>query len=165
YRQTVAYDLRKPMPVASMGSNNIYPKGAMVLEMLKQYLGPERFWAGINKYLTRHALGVATTDDLRQAFVDATGENLDWFWREWLYSAGYPSFTVTASYDAAGKRVTFVAEQTQRDSLTSDTSGMRYVIPEVFTMPVTVRVGMANGDVTRTTWLRHRVDTIVVDGV
>ena len=28
------------------GSNNIYPKGAMVLEMLRQYLGDERFWAG-----------------------------------------------------------------------------------------------------------------------
>ena len=29
---------------------------------------------------TDHAFGNATTDDLRQAMLDATGENLDWFW-------------------------------------------------------------------------------------
>ena len=31
----------------------------------------------LHRYLTDHAYGVATTDDLRQAFLDATGENLD----------------------------------------------------------------------------------------
>ena len=50
----------------------------------------------MHRYLTDHAYGTATTDDLRQAFLDATGENLDWFWRQWIYSAGYPAFTVTA---------------------------------------------------------------------
>ena len=39
------------------GSNNIYPKGALVLEMLYDYLGDQRFWAGIHRYLTTHAFG------------------------------------------------------------------------------------------------------------
>ncbi|MGH7619841.1 MAG: M1 family aminopeptidase, partial [Gemmatimonadaceae bacterium] len=165
YHQYMNIEGRRPMPLASMGSNNIYPKGALVLEMLKQYLGEDRFWAGVHRYLIDHALGVATTDDLRQAFLDATGENLDWFWREWMYSAGYPSFTVTSSYDAPAHRVTIVARQTQRDSLKPDSTGMRFVIPETFTMPVTVRVGTPGGDVVRHTWIRQREDTIVVDGV
>jgi aminopeptidase N len=102
---------------------------------------------------------------LRQSFLDATGENLDWFWREWMYSAGHPSFTVTSSYDAAAHRVMLVARQTQRDSLRPDSTGMRFVIPEAFTMPITVRVGTSSGDVVRQAWIRQRDDTIVVDNV
>ncbi len=165
YRQFMNIEGRRPMPLASMGSNNIYPKGALVLEMLRRYLGDDRFWAGVHRYLTDHAYGVATTDDLRQAFLDATGENLDWFWREWIYGAGYPSFTVTSQFDAASHRVTIVARQTQRDSLKADSTGLRFVIPEAFTMPVTIRVGTAAGDVVRQAWIRQREDTIVVDGV
>ena len=165
YHQFMAIEERRPMPLASMGSNNIYPKGALVLEMLEHYLGDERFWAGVHRYLADHAFGVATTDDLRQAFLDATGENLDWFWREWMYSAGYPAFTVTSKYDAAAHRLTLVAVQTQRDSLAADSTGMRFVIPEVFTMPVTVRAGTAAGDIVHRDWIRQREDTIVIDNV
>ena len=166
YRQFMGIDARRRMPLASNGSNNIYPKGALVLEMLKNYLGEERFWAGVNKYLTTHAYGNAVSDDLRQGFLDATGENLAWFWNEWVYGAGYPDFTLTSAYDAAAKRVTLVVEQTQRDTLKADSAGMRYVVPETFTMPVTVRLAVAGGkDIVRSSWIRQRVDTIVVDGV
>ena len=165
YHQFMGIEARRPMPLASMGSNNIYPKGALVLEMLEHYLGDDRFWAGIHRYLNDHAFGVATTDDLRQAFLDATGENLDWFWREWMYSAGYPAFTVTSKYDAQGHRLTLVARQTQRDSLKADSAGMRFVIPEAFTMPVTIRVGTTSGDIVPRAWIRQREDTIVVDNI
>ena len=46
---------------------------------------------------TDHALGLATTDDLRQAFLEATGENLNWFWDQWLYQAGHPDLVVASS--------------------------------------------------------------------
>jgi aminopeptidase N len=156
---------RKRMPLAAMGSNNIYPKGALVLEMLQQYLGPDRFWAGVHHYLTLHAFGNANSDDLRQAFFEATGENLDWFWNEWVYAAGYPDFTVTNSYDAPSHRLTLTVNQTQRDTLRADSTGLRYIVPEAFRMPVTIRVGTARGDVVRHGWIRQRADTIVVDSV
>jgi aminopeptidase N len=166
YRQFMGIDARRRMPLASLGSNNIYPKGALVLEMLHDYLGDQRFWAGIHTYLTRHAFGNAASDDLRQAFLDATGENLDWFWNEWVYSAGYPEFTVTSAYDAATRRLTLAVRQAQRDTLKADSTGMRYVVPETFRMPITIRVGIADGpDVVRTSWIDQREDTIVVESV
>ncbi len=165
YRQFMQIDARRRMPLASSGSNNIYPKGALVIEMLKRYLGEQRFWAGIHQYLTKHAYGNGISDQLREAFLQATGENLDWFWNEWVYSAGYPDFTVKSSYDAAAHRLALTVTQTQRDTLKADSTGLRYVVPESFRMPVTVRVGMAGGDVTKTQWIRQRSDTIVVDGV
>src|SRR2546423_14890605 len=116
-RQYLQIDARRRMPLAALGSNNIYPKGALVLRMLRDYLGPERFWASLHTYLTGHALGNATSDDLRQAVLDATGENLDWFWREWVYGPGHPAFTVTATYDTTARTLALGLRRTQNDSL------------------------------------------------
>jgi aminopeptidase N len=117
YRQYLEIDARRRMPLAALGSNNIYPKGALVLRMLRAYLGVERFWAALHLYLTRHALGNATSDDLRQAVLDATGENLEGFWSEWIYGAGHPDFSVTAAYDTVARTLTLSVKQTQRDSV------------------------------------------------
>jgi hypothetical protein len=88
---------------------------------------------------------VAVTDDLRQAFLEATGENLDWFWNQWMYQAGLAEFTVTAKWDSSMPYMLTV-EQTQLDSATADSTGLRYTFPLRFRMPVEVRVRTAAGD-------------------
>jgi aminopeptidase N len=165
YQQFMQIDARRRMPLAADGSNNIYPKGALVLRMLRRVLGPERFWASIHRYLTDHAYDNATTDDLRQAVLDATGENLDWFWDEWLYQAGYPALTVTATYDSAGSRLSLQVKQTQVDTATADSTGLRFVTPAVFRMPLTIRVGTRSGDVVQQAELNQREQTIVIPAV
>ena len=165
YAQFMDIDARRRMPLAALASNNIYPKGALVLRMLERYLGPERFWASLRAYLTRHALGNATTDDFRQAVLLATGENLDWFWDQWVYQAGFPQFTVSAAYDSAARQVNLTVQQTQVDSSTADSTGLRYTTPAVFRMPVTIRVGTASGDVVKRVMLDAREQTIAVPGV
>ena len=165
YRSYMQIDRRRPMPLASLGSNNIYPKGALVLEMLKHYLGPERFWASVHTYLERHAFGVATSDDFRQAILEATGQNLDWFWSEWVYQAGYPQFDVAAAYDSAARVLTLTVRQTQADTLKPDSTGLKFTVPAAFRMPVTIRVGTARGDVVRRFQLAAREDTFRIAGV
>jgi aminopeptidase N len=165
YDDFMRIDQRQRMPLAALGSDNIYPKGALVLRMLEAYLGPRRFWSSLHTYLTRHAFGSATSDDLRQAVLQATGENLDWFWSEWVYDAGYPEFTVTAAYDAAARAVKLTVQQTQADTTKPDSTGLSYVTPLVFRMPVTVRVGTTGKDVTRTFELSAREQELVVDDV
>jgi aminopeptidase N len=162
YDQFMQIDHDRRMPLAALGSNNIYPKGALVLQMLKQYLGDQPFWASVHRYLTDHAFDNATTDDLRQAVLDATGENLDWFWKQWIYQAGYPEFTVGAKYDSSAATMTLVVQQTQQDSSQADSTGVRFTTPAVFRMPVTIRVGTAAGDVIARAQLSQRQDTIVV---
>jgi aminopeptidase N len=148
-----------------MGSNNIYPRGALILKMLKDYLGPRRFWASINRHLTNHALGTATTEDLRTAIRQATGEDLDWFFDQWIYQAGYPEITVTQQYDAAARRLTLQVRQTQQDTSRADSTGLRYTTPAVFRMPVTVWVGTAGADVRRTFQLNQREQALVISDV
>jgi aminopeptidase N len=169
YDQFMRIDERRRMPLAADGSNNIYPKGALVLRMLRAYLGPERFWAAVHTYLQQHAFDNATTDDLRQAVLDATGENLDWFWDEWMYQAGYPEFTVAASYDASSHRLTLTVKQTQADSAAADTAGggPRFTTPAVFRMPVTIRIATSGGtaDLVRRFDLSAREQTLTIDSL
>jgi len=165
YGQFMRIDARRRMPLASLGSNNIYPKGALILRMLQQYLGEERFWLGVRRYLADHAFDVATSDDLRQAFRAATGENLDWFWEQWVYRAGYPRLVVSAEWDSASAVLSLQVEQTQHDTLPVDRSGTRFTVPEVFRLPLSIRVGTAGGDVTERVWLDQRQQEIRIEGV
>src|SRR6266704_2032217 len=165
YHQYLQIDQRRRMPLAALGSNNVYPKGALVLRMLLRYLGPERFWASLHLYLDRHALGNAASDDLRQAVLDATGENLDWFWSQWVYGAGHPRLRVTSAYDTAARKLTLTVQQTQTDSAKADSTGLAFETPKVFRMPVTIRVGTVSGDVVRRVELAAREQTIEVPGL
>jgi len=165
YRQYLTLDARRRMPLATYNSNNVYPKGALVMEMLKTQLGPERFWASIRRYLTRHAYGAATTDDLRQAVLDATGQSLAWFWSQWMYSAGYPEFAVTAAYDSTAGALTLTVKQTQVDTATADSTGVRYATPLAFRAPIAIRVGTTKGDVVRRVTIDRREQTVRVEGL
>lgn len=165
YQQYLQIERGRSMPLASLGSNNIYPKGALVIQMLKDYLGPERFWASVHNFLSQHAFGVATSDDFRQAVLAATGENLDWFWNEWIYGAGFPRFAVTAKYDASSAHLTLAVRQTQVDSFKVDSTGRLFSVSQAFRMPVTVRVAFGGKERTQQFDLTAREQTLVVDGI
>ena len=163
YRQFLGLDARRRMPLATYNSNVVYPKGALVLQMLKAQLGPERFWAAMRRYLTRNAYGTATSDDLRQAVLDATGQSLPWFWSQWIYAAGYPAFAVSASYDSAARALTLEVRQTQTDTAAADSTGFRYTTPLAFRAPIAVRVGTARGDVVRRVTIDRREQRVRID--
>jgi aminopeptidase N len=163
YRQFTAIDAQHSMPLVADGSNNIYPKGALVLRMLRRRLGDERFWASIHLFLTRHQFGGAVTEDVRQAVLDATGENLAQFWAEWMYRPGYPRFSVHAAYDSTRRSLTLSVQQTQADSAGADSAWPP--MASVFHAPVTILIGTAKGDVERRAQLNAREQTIVLDSL
>jgi aminopeptidase N len=165
YQRFLVSDARRRVPLASFNSNNVYTKGALVLQMLKKQLGPQPFWASINRFLTRHAFANVTSDDLRRAVLHATGQNLGWFWNQWIYAAGYPEFTITPTYDSVARTLTLGIRQTQVDSAVTDTAGIRFVTPQVFRGTVTVRVGTASGDVRRTVQLDRREQIFRLEGL
>jgi len=165
YRQYLARDARRRTPLATYNSNVVYPKGALVLEMLKQHLGTERFWAAINRYLTRHAYATATSDDLRQAVLAATGESLDWFWSQWIYQAGHPEFEISAAYDSAAAALVLTVRQTQVDTGPPATGGERFTTPLAFRAPVAIRVGTDSGDIVARTVIDRRDQTVRIEGV
>jgi len=162
YVEYVEDDGRRRMPLAALGSNNIYPKGSLVLRMLRLELGDQRFWAGVRRYLTRHAFANATSADLQRAILDATGDNLSWFFDQWVYRAGHPDFSITADYDSTARKLTVTAAQTQQDTMRADSTGLRYSVPTAFQGRVAVRVGTSGGDVVQWLGIRQQVETLTV---
>ncbi len=158
-------DRRRRMPLASMGSNNIYAKGSLVLLMLERTLGPERFRASMHRFLSRHAFGNASSDDFRRAIADAAGVDLAWFFDQWVYQAGHPELAVRASWDSVRATLSLAVTQTQRDTLAADSTGFRFTVPAAFRGRVAVRVGTATGDVVHEAELDRREQTITVPGI
>jgi aminopeptidase N len=94
-------------------SGATYQKGAWVLHMLRKRMGDEAFWAGIQAYYRAHMNGTATTDDFRRAMEQASGENLEAFFRQWLYQGGNPHLEGWWQYDPTAKEVSIEINQTQ----------------------------------------------------
>ncbi len=99
-------------PTVDKHSNNypystIYQKGAAVLGMLRQYLGDSLFFASVRYYGNAHAYSTATSADLQSAFEHVTGQDLNWFFREWVYNIGYPRDTISWSRTSNGASIVF----------------------------------------------------------
>jgi aminopeptidase N len=97
--------------------------------------------------------------------LDATGQNLAWFWDQWIYQAGHPQFVVTAAYDSVSTAEVLTVQQTQADSAAADVIGPRFVTPEVFRGSVWLRVGTSTGDLRIKAELNQREQVIRIPGV
>ncbi len=78
-----------------------YEKGASVVRMLQQYLGEDRFQAGIRHYLKTHAYGSTETTDLWDAIEEATGEPVRQIMDTWIFRPGHPVIAVARTENGA----------------------------------------------------------------
>ncbi len=86
----IEYEVRSPADADGMFDLLTYEKGASVVRMLEQYLGPDRFRDGIRRYLGRHAYGNTETGDLWDALEEETGEPCRRIMDSWIFQPGYP---------------------------------------------------------------------------
>ena len=111
--------------------NTIYAKGAVILGMLRDYLGDSLFFESIRTYGRAHAYSTADTHDLQKAFEQISKRDLDWFFQEFVYQRGAPDVSVAWSKTSKGASIQFTQWQ--------DTLGYRY-----FRMPILVRASAGN---------------------
>ena len=83
-------------------SPNAYQRGAWVLHMLRQRIGDEAFWAGIRAYYERFRDANALSEDLRAAMEEASGENLEAFFEQWLRRPDLPALGGSWRVDDGG---------------------------------------------------------------
>ncbi|MFC5625996.1 M1 family metallopeptidase [Algoriphagus winogradskyi] len=95
-----------------MFDSHSYSKGGAILHMLREYLGKEAFYAGLNYYLTKHAFGNVEVNDLRMAFEKICGEDLNWFFNQWFLAKGHPELHFEVDYSDP-KNISFTVSQLQ----------------------------------------------------
>uniref|UniRef100_A0A1I7YIT6 Aminopeptidase n=1 Tax=Steinernema glaseri TaxID=37863 RepID=A0A1I7YIT6_9BILA len=77
-----------------------YEKSAHLIRMLYLYLG-EDFWEGMKLYIKRNQYSNAETNDLWQAFADATGTDVKSLMSSWTTQTGYPLITLSVRHNAS----------------------------------------------------------------
>ncbi|MCZ7392079.1 MAG: M1 family aminopeptidase, partial [Candidatus Methanoperedens sp.] len=65
-----------------------YGKGAMLFHMLNKEIGDDAFYRGLKELIKERSFQDASWDDVRMAFENASGRNLEWFFNQWLYRKG-----------------------------------------------------------------------------
>ena len=93
-----------------------YRKGAWVLHMLRHVLGDESFFAALAAYRSAFEHGAVTTEDFQAVCENFYGgEDLAWFFQEWVYGERAPAYAWGFdTVEVNGKHYLLVAvDQTQ----------------------------------------------------
>lgn len=95
----VEVPVNHPDEIRSIFDAISYSKGASVIHMLNQYLGPEDFRAGLQYYLKKHQYSNTDTVDLWQALEDVSGKPVKEFMHAWTSQPGFPLISAVVNYD------------------------------------------------------------------
>lgn len=94
-----------------MFDGHSYNKGGRILHMLRTYVGDEAFFASLKLYLTQNKFKAAEFHNLRLAFEEVTGEDLNWFFDQWFLGSGHPVLEVEETVSAGFVKVRIAQKQ------------------------------------------------------
>ncbi|WP_288436247.1 M1 family metallopeptidase [uncultured Chryseobacterium sp.] len=90
-----------------------YQKGGGILNMLRNYLGDDAFFGGMNDYLKTNEYQNAEAHQLRLSFEKVSGKDLNWFFNQWYFGSGNPKINSSSTFEPVKKQVTVTINQTQ----------------------------------------------------
>lgn len=74
--------------------STVYEKGGLVANTLRHYLGDSLFFDAVRSYLNEYQYNDASSANLRDYLQTKTGVNLKAFFDGWVFSPGFPLFSV-----------------------------------------------------------------------
>jgi len=146
----LAYDT---VPLSSAGKLDIFStefqslatdKGAMILHMLRWVLGEDKYNKTMREFAGEFAGKSASMDDFKTIAEKNYGDQLTWFFSQWLDSTGAPEFKVKyTTYRLGGVAA---QESTSKDAIKEEKNAGFRVTGEIsqdldlFRMPVDLRI-------------------------
>jgi aminopeptidase N len=86
--------IRTTYPSSALYRPVIYEKGALVLHMLRKVMGDEKFFKLMRDYVEQYKFKATTLDDFRRLASSVYGEDLSWFFSEWIDQTVFAHWTV-----------------------------------------------------------------------
>lgn len=126
-----------------------YQKGSWTLHMLRGILGDEVFWKGIRSYYAKYMNSHTTTADFISIMEEVSGQELNYFFDQWLYKPGTLKIKGSWRYDTTRKELLLQLNQTQTDG-------------SVFTMPIQVEIRQGGKQIRKTITLTGKSSTISI---
>lgn len=138
FSQNIDHPIYDP-PEGYLFSPIEYEKAAWVLHMLRFVVGEEKFWKILRKYAQKYAYDNASTEDFQRMCEQIYKKDLDWFFNEWIYEAGYPTYEF--GWGISGPNtVRIIVNQTQKSF-------------PLFTMPIELHFVLSSEVVKRVVWV------------
>jgi len=91
--------------------SHTYRKGAAVIHSLRKMLGDEPFFRAVRHHLERNGGKAIAPRDVADAFVESTGQELGWFFEQWLDRAGHPKLEASWDWNEATGRARIHVKQ------------------------------------------------------
>lgn len=129
-----------------------YAKGGTVLHMLRNVIGDSLYFASIKRYAADTALAYknAVTEDFQRNVEAVTGQNLNYFFRQWIYGENYPKYNVSINSSDAGNGFYNTSVKIEQQLNTN---------PAFFNMPIDIKLFFDEGDTTFTVFNNAQVQT------
>jgi aminopeptidase N len=123
-----------------------YAKGGRILNMLRNYLGDSAFFKSLNLYLQTNKFKSAESQNLRLAFEEITGQDLNWYWNQWYYCNGHPKLNIDYLYDDLSKTVKVIVQEKQESD-------------KAFRLPLAIDIYFGAKKDRHKVWIESRSDT------
>ena len=123
-----------------------YQKGGRVHQMLRNYVGEDAYFKSLNTYLTTNKFKPGESGQMRLAFEEVTGQDMNWFWNQWFYGSGHPIVKIDYAYDDAAGKATVIIEQTQKTD-------------KVFRLPIAIDVYTGANKKRYNVWVENKIDS------
>src|SRR3984957_7597979 len=115
-------------------------KGAMILHMLRWVLGEDKYNKTMREFAAQYAGKSATTDDFREVAEKNNGDQLTWFFSQWLDSTGAPEFKVKYTTYRLGGNFAKESKSQQERAPGFRVTGEISQDLDLFRMPVALRI-------------------------
>lgn len=136
--------------------NITYEKGASVIGMFENWMGPEEFRKGVQSYLRTYSFRAATAGEFLDALSSSSKRDVTAAFSTFLNQPGVP--VVSVAVDCAGSKPVLKAEQKRFLPIGSKGSA-----DKVWSIPLCVRYGNGANGRSQCTLMKQRAETIVLD--
>ena len=133
--------------------SHTYPKGACILHQLRFILGDNSFFRVLSAFLHEHAFEPVDTYDFMKTVRHVTGQNMDWFFEQYIFSPGHPVFEIESNWDADAGQIRVHVVQAQDRA---------HGVP-TYRSPVQIGIVTRSGKRVETVWLENERDTFVFE--
>lgn len=120
---------------------HVYQKGADLIHTMRNYMGDSLFFDGCRFFQGNHAYGNADSYDLRDDLEVTTGINMNRFFDDWIFTPGWPHFSIDSVIYVPGGLDHYFVYTRQRSRGNNN---------HIYKMPVEITFSNAGTDTTLT---------------
>ncbi|MGR3812430.1 M1 family metallopeptidase [Jiulongibacter sp. NS-SX5] len=131
----------------NMFDNHTYAKGGRILHMLRQEVGDEAFFASLQLYLKDNAFQNAEIHDLRQAFEEVTGRDLNGIFEQWFLKPGHPRLHIDKTFENGRLKLNI---SQKLDSVNQT----------IYQFPLTLELGQGDNSVLKTVYVNDSLQSV-----